>query len=125
MSNQIKGMIKAIFPTIQVSEKFTKREVVITTTTDMYPQDILVQFTQDKCAVLDLYKSGDEVDVDYNLRGRQWISPQGEAKYFNTIEGWRISLASGASPIPQDVQKTVPVEQLAPTQEQGDDDLPF
>ena len=125
MSNQIKGMIKAIFPTIQVSEKFTKRDVVITTTTDMYPQDILVQFTQDKCAVLDLYKSGDEVDVDYNLRGRQWISPQGEAKYFNTIEGWRISLASGASPIPQDVQKTVPVEQLAPTQEQGDDDLPF
>ena len=125
MSNQIKGRIKAIFPTIQVSEKFTKREVVITTTTDMYPQDILVQFTQDKCAVLDLYKSGDEVDVDYNLRGRQWISPQGEAKYFNTIEGWRISLASGASPIPQDVQKTVPVEQLAPTQEQGDDDLPF
>ena len=125
MSNQIKGRIKTIFPTIQVSEKFSKRDVVITTTTDMYPQDILVQFTQDRCAVLDTYKVGQEVDVDYNLRGRGWINPQGEAKYFNTIEGWRISLASGASPIPQDVQKTVPVQQLAPIQEQGDDDLPF
>lgn len=114
-----------IFPTIQVSEKFTKRDVVITTTTDMYPQDILVQFTQDKCAVLYTYKVGQEVDVDYNLRGKEWINPQGEPKYFNTIEGWRISLASGESPIPQDVQKTVPVQQLAPIQEGEDDNLPF
>lgn len=120
MSNQIKGRIKTIFPTIQVSDKFAKRDVVITTTTDMYPQDILVQFTQDKCAILDLYKSGDEVDVDYNLKGREWINPQGEAKYFNTIEGWRINRASGASPIPKEVQKDVPVEQV-----EDINDLPF
>ena len=120
MSNQIKGRIKVIFPAIQVSEKFTKRDVVITTTTDMYPQDILVQFTQDRCAVLDTYKVGQEVDVDYNLRGREWINPQGEAKYFNTIEGWRINLASGASPIPQEIQKDAPVEQV-----EGINNLPF
>ncbi len=120
MSNQIKGRIKAIFPTIQVSDKFAKRDVVITTTTDMYPQDILVQFTQDKCAVLDLYKAGDEVDVDYNLKGREWINPQGETKYFNTIEGWRINRASGASPIPPQEQKDAPDEQV-----EDIDDLPF
>ena len=120
MSNQIKGRIKTIFPTIQVSDKFTKRDVVITTTTDMYPQDILVQFTQDRCAALDTYKSGDEVDVDYNLKGREWTNPQSEVKYFNTIEGWRINRASGASPMPQQMQKDVPVEPL------GDvDNLPF
>ena len=124
MSNQIKGKIKVIFQTIQVSDKFAKRDVVVTTTTDMYPQDILVQFTQDKCDILDLYKVGDEVDVDYNLKGREWINPQGEAKYFNTIEGWRINRASGSSPIPQDVKKDVPVEQLA-GQEEDDSDLPF
>lgn len=123
MSNQIKGRIKTIFPTIQVSDKFSKRDVVVTTTTDMYPQDILVQFTQDKCAVLDLYKSGDEVDVDYNLKGREWTNPQGEVKYFNTIEGWRISKTSSASPIPQDVKKDVPVEQLGG--QINDDNLPF
>lgn len=120
MSNQIKGRIKTIFPTIQVSEKFTKRDVVVTTTTDMYPQDILVQFTQDKCVVLDLYKSGDEVDVDYNLKGREWTNPQGEIKYFNTIEGWRINRTSGVSPIPQDVEKEGPVEQIEDV-----DNLPF
>lgn len=123
MSNQIKGKIKAIFPTIQVSEKFSKRDVVVTTTTDMYPQDILVQFTQDKCAVLDTYKSGDEVDVDYNLKGREWINPQGEAKYFNTIEGWRIGLASGSRKVDQTPvnQTPVPPEVV----EEADDDLPF
>lgn len=124
MSNQIKGRIKAIFPTIQISDKFTKRDVVITTTTDMYPQDILVQFTQDKCVVLDFYNPGNEVDVDYNLKGREWINPQGEAKYFNTIEGWRINHASGASPIPKEVQKDIPIEQVA-GQTEEDTGLPF
>lgn len=124
MNNQIKGRIKVIFPTIQISDKFTKRDVVITTTTDMYPQDILVQFTQDKCAILDLHKSGDEVDIDYNLKGREWINQQGESKYFNTIEGWRINRASGASQTPPQTQKNVPVEQSA-GQEEDDLGLPF
>lgn len=123
MSNQIKGRIKTIFHTIQVSEKFTKRDVVITTTTDMYPQDILIQFTQDKCAVLGTYKSGDEVEVDYNLKGREWTNPQGEIKYFNTIEGWRINRAPGASPIPKQMEKEGPDEQLGG--QTDEDDLPF
>ena len=125
MSNQIKGRIKTIFPTIQVSDKFTKRDVVLTTPTEMSPQDILVQFTQDKCAILGTYKSGDEVDVDYNLRGREWINPQGEAKYFNTIEGWRINRAPGASPIPKEIQKDVPIEQVTGNGDVDDSSLPF
>lgn len=87
---EIKGVIKVIKPTIQVSEKFSKREFVITLTTEMYPQDILVQLTQDKCNLLDLFTVGQEVEVAINLRGREWTSPQGEVKYFNTIEGWRV-----------------------------------
>ena len=95
---QVTGNIKAIMETNQVSDKFTKREFVLTTN-DQYPQDILIQMTQDKCSLLDNYKVGMNVTVSFNLRGREWVSPQGETKYFNTIEGWRLE---GAEPTPMD-----------------------
>ena len=96
---KVEGNIKVINDTVQVSEKFAKREVVVTTN-DQYPQEILVQFTQDKCGVLDSYKVGENVSIDINLRGRSWLSPQGETKYFNTIEGWKIERAVGEAPAP-------------------------
>ena len=71
---KVQGNIKVINDTVQVSEKFAKREVVVTTN-DTYPQEILVQFTQDKCGVLDSYKVGENVSIDINLRGRSWLSP--------------------------------------------------
>lgn len=86
---EVKGTIKVINATQVVSEKFSKRELVVTTN-DTYPQDLLIQFTQDKCDVLNAYKVGQEVTIAINLRGREWINPQGETKYFNTIEGWKI-----------------------------------
>ena len=86
---ELKGNIKVINETNQVSDKFSKREFVITTN-EMYPQDISIQVTQDKCSLLDMFKVGQDVTVSINIRGREWTSPQGEVKYFNTIEAWRI-----------------------------------
>ena len=85
---KIKGAIKVVGATIQVSEKFSKRELVITMVDEMYPQDILVQFTQDKCGLLDGidFGIGQQVEVSINLRGREWTSPAGEVKYFNTLD---------------------------------------
>ncbi len=77
-----------------MSEKFRKRELVLTDNSSQYPQHISFQFTQDKVDLLDKHKVGDEIKVHYNLRGRLWTSPQGEDKYFNTIEGWRIESIS-------------------------------
>lgn len=86
----IRGTIKMIGSTSKVSDNFQKREMVVTTT-DQYPQHLLIQFCQDKCEVLDKYKVGEIVDVAINLRGREWTNPKdGEIKYFNTIEGWKI-----------------------------------
>ena len=104
----IKGNIKVINATQVVSDKFQKREFVVTTN-DTYPQDILIQTTQDKCELLDSYKVGDNVDVSINLRGREWTSPTGEVKYFNTIEGWKIE--GGLTPmdnIPVEVESDLP-----------------
>ena len=90
---KIKGQIKMVGATVQISDKFSKRELVITMTDEMYPQDILVQFTQDKCGLLDGidFGIGQQVEVSINLKGRSWESPAGEVKYFNTLEGWAIT----------------------------------
>ena len=56
----------------------------------MYPQDILFQAVQDKCGMLDGIQPGEQVEVSFNLRGREWTSPQGEVRYFNTLDAWRI-----------------------------------
>jgi hypothetical protein len=88
---QVAGKIVAIMPTQVVSEKFSKREFVVETP-DQYPQQILFQLTQDKCSLLDSLKVGQEVDVHLNIRGRSWQNPQGETKYFNTLEAWKIDV---------------------------------
>lgn len=87
---EVTGVIKMIGTTQKVSDSFQKRDIVVTTQ-EQYPQDLLIQFVQDKCSVLDQYKVGEQVTVDINLRGREWVNPKdGEVKYFNTIQGWKI-----------------------------------
>ncbi|WP_159950038.1 DUF3127 domain-containing protein [Polaribacter septentrionalilitoris] len=102
---------------------FRKRDVVVTTD-DQYPQMISVEFHQDKTDLLNNYKVGQDVKISINLRGREWINPQGEAKYFNSIVGWRIENLSQ-----QDAPSNLPpVDQFEPASKVSDeepDDLPF
>ena len=84
------GTLKVKNQEQQVSEKFKKREFVITDNSSQYPQHISLQLTQDKCSLLDVYKVGDELKVHFNLRGREWTNPQGEVKFFNSLEAWKI-----------------------------------
>lgn len=70
---------------------FTKREFVIETA-EKYPQKILLEVANDKVSVLDNLRVGDVVECGINLRGRDWTSPQGETKYFNTIVCWTMKL---------------------------------
>jgi translation initiation factor IF-3 len=86
---EVVGKIKLVNAENVISEKYKKREVVVVTD-EQYPQSIMIEFTQDKCDLLNLYKEGDSVKVSINLRGREWVNPDGISKYFNTIQGWRI-----------------------------------
>lgn len=89
---EITGKIKQLLPTaVYGSNNFRKREMVVTTD-EQYPQMLMIEFIQDKCDLLNNYNVGQDVKVSINLRGREWISPEGEAKYFNTIQGWRIEV---------------------------------
>ena len=89
---EIQGRVKQIFPSQVIGQNgFEKRDLVITTE-EQYPQTIIIQFTQQRCDLLDSLQVGQNVKVYINIRGREWTNPQGETKYFNTIEGWKIEL---------------------------------
>jgi len=122
---EVTGKIKVVNPEQQVSASFKKRELVVTTD-EQYPQHIMIEFTQDKCDLLSSYNTGEAVKVSINLRGREWVNPQGETKYFNSIQGWRIErLAAGSAaasaPMPA-AEAFAPATNL---NEEEADDLPF
>ena len=96
---KLTGTLKVINPTQVISDRFSKREFVVETQ-DQYPQMIMFQATQDKCGLLDNFQMNEQVEVSFNLRGREWTSPQGEVKYFNTIEAWRIERVGQAASMP-------------------------
>ena len=126
---KLTGTVKVIKDTVQVTEKFAKREFVINDASSMYPQDIMFQSVQDKCSMLDGYSEGENVEVSFNLRGREWTSPQGEVKYFNTLDAWRIEKVGQGMPQggPSDMNlDPVPVATpTASTDAAEDDDLQF
>jgi hypothetical protein len=121
---EVLGKIRVINLEQQVNATFKKRELVVTTD-EQYPQHILIEFNQDKCSVLDKYKVGDSVEVGINLRGREWSNPQGETKYFNSIQGWKIQKQANVGT--ENVPATAPAQTYhpAPYTEGETDDLPF
>lgn len=92
----VKGKLKLKREEQVISERFKKREFVVTDESSQYPQDILFQLAQDRTSLLDNFNEGDEINVFFNLRGREWTSPQGEVKYFNTLDAWKLEKAGQA-----------------------------
>ena len=88
----ITGILKVKNDAEQVSDKFRKREFVLTDNSSQYPQHISFQLTQDKCGLIDAISVGSEIKVHFNLRGREWTSPKNEGKHFNTLDAWRIEV---------------------------------
>ena len=127
MSFQLKGKIKVVNEVVEVSEKFKKREFIVTDSDAMYPQDISFQLAQDNCSKIDGMSEGDEVEVSFNLRGREWTSPTGEVKYFNTLDAWRIEKAQGiAGQYKQgSIEKRFEEDAIQSEADQLEDDLPF
>jgi hypothetical protein len=104
----IKGAIKLINPIKVISDKFSVREFVVTTPDAKYPQDILFQTINDKMDVLESLGVGQQVEVSYNVRGREF-----NGRYYNTLDAWKIEI-TGSKPSQASTQ---PIEL--------DDDLPF
>lgn len=110
----LKGELKVINETQQVSDQFKKREFVVLDASGQYAQTILFQLVQDRCDVLNDFNVGDNVEVTFFLRGREWTNPKdGTVRYFNSLDVWRVEGLSEN------------VEQEATNIVEEDDSLPF
>ena len=123
---ELQGTIKMIDETKTYGTNgFRKRELVLTTE-EQYPQHILIEFIQDKTDLLNNFEPGQQVRISINIRGREWTTPQGEVKYFNSINGWKIErIETGVN---QDLPPLPPEDAFEPASdfdEKEHDDLPF
>ena len=87
-----------------------------------YPQHIKFQVTQDRCALLDTMKVGQQVKVLFNLRGRPFQNREGQTVYYTNLEAWRIEGASAAAPASTDYSQISPAQSGA---KDDFDDVPF
>ena len=122
---EIIGKIKWVDETKEYGSKgFKKRELVITTE-EQYPQNILVEFVQDKCDLLNPFQIDQQVKVSINLRGREWTNPEGQVKYFNSVQGWRIEKITDQVLEKPPLPPPTPFESEEGEDKEVEDDLPF
>lgn len=118
------GKIHALFDAKQITDRFRKRDFVVELTDNpRFPQYVRFELTGDRCDNLDGFEVGEEVRVEFSLRGREWTSPKGEVKYFNSLDVWTLERAAerGDEPPPPD-DVPPPAE---PDPGYVDDDVPF
>ena len=124
MGMETNGKVHAIFEAKQITERFRKREFVIELGDNpRYPQYVQFQLTGDRCESLDGFEIGDEVQVEFSLRGREWKSPQGDVRYFNSLDVWEVRRVGARAPSPDPFADGPPLpdEPSIPV----DDDIPF
>ena len=115
---KIKGGIKAIGDAVQVTEQFKKREFVLIDDSSQYPQYINFQLVQYKCELIEGFLVGQRIEVNFNLRGREWTDKTGAIKYFNTLDVWRIVYEESST-------ETSPIATFSESDEDDGETLPF
>ena len=119
MRLQTSGRLHKLFETEQKSERFRLREFVLEVVDNpSYPQYVKFQLTQDRCENLDNFQEGDDVKVEFNLRGREWTNREGKVIYFNSLDVWELKKETGAG----NASTPSANEPPPPT---DDDDVPF
>ena len=117
MSYEIEGKLIVLDSTIQVSDKFKKREFVIEKEENnggqVWVDTIKVQATQAKCDILDSFKVGDNIEVSFNIKGNKW-EKNGKISYFNNLDAWKVSKVGSTGSEPN-----------AASTEEDENNLPF
>ncbi|MEM1187839.1 MAG: DUF3127 domain-containing protein [Pseudomonadota bacterium] len=115
MAYELSGKIKLIQDPRTFDSGFTKREMVVVVEDGRYPQEINLEFVQEKVALLDDLQPGQDVTVSFDIRGREY-----NGRYFNNLQGWKVEVL-GENPGAGDSD-----EPPYPTPEDfGDQDIPF
>lgn len=128
------GKIKLIYDTQTFPSGFSKREFVVTTSADKFPQDLKFEVVKDKCQLLDGFKPGQDVTVNFDIRGNEY-----NGKYYVNLSAWKIQGGASSSGDPYN-QESPPARKAPPRQttsnaepspadlrkeDDYDDDIPF
>ena len=116
---ELTGTVKVVMDVVKFDSGFSKREFVVTTDDDRYPQDIKFECVKDRCALLDGVASGQRVTVSFDLRGNEY-----KGRYFVNLSAWKIEAAQEAPPSDA-TEDIVSPDQLAPPVDEKAKDLPF
>ena len=123
---ELKGTIKKIGNIETFASGFQKREFILLTE-EQYPQAIAIQVLGNKIDIIDSFSEGESVKVGINIQGREWVSPQGETKYFNSIVAWKITRPESEQNDQQKAAQATTQSAVSntPFEEDSDDTLPF
>jgi hypothetical protein len=126
MNMEIQGKIHATFDEQQVTARFRKREFVLQLdAASRYPQFVMFQLTGDRCGELDGFGAGEDVKVEFSLRGREWTSPKGEVRYFNSLEVWALERLGDSPSDSPPGSGTEPGQGDEPPPPMDEDEIPF
>ncbi|MFT6302822.1 MAG: single-strand DNA-binding protein [Granulosicoccus sp.] len=127
MGYKAEGKVEKIFDSETKGASFQVRQFVIEVSEGQYPQMVAFQLVQDKCTLIDDYSEGDMIEVEFDLRGREW-----NGKYFTNLQAWRIGRAGeggsqGGSSDGQSQSAAPKAATPAPAAVSNDfdDDIPF
>lgn len=112
------GTVKTVLDQKTFDSGFTKREFVVTTEDDKFPQEIIFECVKDRVALLDNVTPGQRLKVTFDLRGNEY-----KGRWFVNLTAWRLEPADGAADASFDAGP--PVDQLEPPAEEDVDDMPF
>ena len=118
MAYDLTGKIKLIQEAKTFDSGFTKREMVVIVEDGKYPQEINLEFVQDKVSLLDNLQVGQEVTVTFDIRGREY-----NGRYFNNLQGWKIATPGNESSFAVEGTSSAPPGTAPP--EYDDSDIPF
>lgn len=123
MNYTFEGTVKLVDKVQEFESGFKKREIIVSSLDEKYPQDIKFEFLKDSIDKLEGLKSGDQIKVSFNLRGNEY-----NGKFFNNLVGFNISkVKQGATTETITSQKATTIPHNATLEAPADvsDDLPF
>ena len=126
MAFEITGKVIEIYPVVQVSDKFRKREFVIEKKesggTAVFIDYLKFQLLQDKCDLINESFLQEEIKIFFNLKGNKW-ERDGKINYFTNLDAWKIEKVSSTGR-EQNFSTNKPLEDIPPENDELSD-LPF
>ncbi|MFH1001536.1 MAG: DUF3127 domain-containing protein [Bacteroidota bacterium] len=123
MSYEISGKLIEKYDTQVISDRFKKREFVIekkesTPNGFEFVETIKFQLTQEKCDSIDKINLGQDITVQFNIKGKRW-EKNGQVNYFNNLDAWKVDVQGSES------SNTSAPPEMPPQDFDETDDLPF